>query len=200
MVLWLFWPSFCCAVVPAEDVPRTAVATVLALCGATLSTYLVSNLLRRGKTSFSDMANAALAGGVAVGATCNVISPGGAFVVGLLAGTLCVAGYALVQPRLDSALRIVDTCGVHNLHGMPGLLGGLAAALIVPGIAIAQLAGIAFTVILAFGAGAVGGLLIKWVGTKATAYEDSDEFGPAAEVAVREEARVPFGSILTKAK
>ena len=23
-----------------------------------------------------------------------------------------------------------DTCGVHNLHGMPGLLGGLTAALL----------------------------------------------------------------------
>lgn len=85
------------------------------------------------------MANAALAGGVAVGATCNVVSPMVAFGVGLAAGTLCTIGYAVVQPRLDRSLKIVDTCGVHNLHGMPGLPGGLTAALVVPGIAKAQL-------------------------------------------------------------
>jgi ammonium transporter Rh len=176
MVLWIFWPSFCSAVVPAADTSRTAVATVLALCGSTLATYLASGLLRKGKVSFADMANAALAGGVAVGATCNVVSPVGAFGIGMLAGSLCVVGYALIQPRLDAALKIVDTCGVHNLHGMPGLLGGVTAALIVPGVATAQLIGIAFTVAFAFGCGTVGGYLIKLVGEKVAVYQDSDEF------------------------
>jgi hypothetical protein len=123
MVLWIFWPSFCSAVVPSADLARTAIATVLALCGSTLATFVASTLLRKGRPFFADMANAALAGGVAVGATCNVISPAAAFVVGLLAGTLCTVGYVVIQPRVDAALKIVDTCGVHNLHGMPGLLG-----------------------------------------------------------------------------
>jgi ammonium transporter Rh len=175
MVLWIFWPSFCSAVVPSADLPRTAIATILALSGSTLSTFLVSTLLRKGKPSFADMANAALAGGVAVGATCNLVSPAGAFAIGLLAGSLCVVGYTLIQPRLDATLKIVDTCGVHNLHGMPGLLGGLTAAVVVPGIAKAQLIGIGFTVLFAFGAGTAGGYLIKLVGAKSTAYVD-DEF------------------------
>jgi len=180
MVLWIFWPSFCSAVVPSADLHRTAIATVLALCGSTLSTFVASSLLRKGKVSFADMANAALAGGVAVGATCNVISPMGAFAVGLAAGTLCVVGYTLIQPRLDKSLRIVDTCGVHNLHGMPGLLGGLTAALVIPGVAKAQLCGIAFTVVLAIAAGSLSGYLIAAVGRKVTAYAD-DEFLGATE-------------------
>jgi ammonium transporter Rh len=176
MVLWIFWPSFCSAVVPTDEMSRTAIATILALCGSTVATYLVSTLLRKGKPSFADMANAALAGGVAVGATCNVVAPAGAFAIGLLAGSLCVVGYVLIQPRLDAKLKIVDTCGVHNLHGMPGLLGGLTAAVVVPGVAQAQLAGIAFTVVFAFACGTAGGYLIKLAGEKLAIYQDKDEF------------------------
>jgi ammonium transporter Rh len=38
MVLWIFWPSFCSAIVPLREIPQTAINTVLALAGATLST------------------------------------------------------------------------------------------------------------------------------------------------------------------
>jgi ammonium transporter Rh len=181
MVLWIFWPSFCSAVVPSADLHRTAIATVLALCGSTLATFVASSLLRKGKVSFADMANAALAGGVSVGATCNVISPMGAFGVGLAAGTLCVVGYTIIQPRLDKSLKIVDTCGVHNLHGMPGLLGGLTATLVVPGVAKAQLLGIAFTVVLAFATGTLSGYLVALAGRKVAAYQDNEFLGSADE-------------------
>ena len=176
MVLWLFWPSFCSAIVPLAQMPATMMNTVLALCGATLSTYLLSTLLRQGKTSFGDMANAALAGGVAIGATCNVVAPAVAFGIGALAGALCTAGYVFVQPALQARFKIVDTCGVHNLHGMPGLLGGLIAILAVPGVAKPQLIGIAVTVALALGAGLLAGGLIRLSGTTVRAYEDVEEF------------------------
>ena len=179
MVLWIFWPSFCSAIVPAEQLPRTVIATVLALCGATLATYVMSAVLRKGKPLFADICNAALAGGVSIGATCNVVSAPGAFVIGLLAGTLCVFGYVVVQPRLQARFKLVDTCGVHNLHGMPGLLGGFIAVLVVPGIASAQLLGILVTLVLAVGTGLVGGYIIRLTGQNQEAYEDEQEFASA---------------------
>jgi ammonium transporter Rh len=66
MVLWIFWPSFCSAVVPPEQMPKTVINTLLALCGATIVTYLTSTSLRKGRLASGDMANAALAGGVAI--------------------------------------------------------------------------------------------------------------------------------------
>lgn len=176
MVLWIFWPSFCAAIVPEAQVEQTVVNTIVALCGATVITYLLSALFRKGKPSIGDIANASLAGGVAIGATCNLVSTPVAFLIGLLAGALCVLGYNVIQPRLLSRFKILDTCGVHNLHGMPGLMGGLIAILVVPGIAIAQLIGIAFTVVLAFMGGTIGGHLIKLTGSKEVIYEDEVEF------------------------
>lgn len=38
--------------------------------------------------------------------------------------------FSLLQPVLESKFKIQDTCGVHNLHGMPGVLGALLGALV----------------------------------------------------------------------
>ncbi len=180
MVLWIFWPSFCCAIVAPEQVPLTAMNTILALSGATLGTYVIGMLLRKGRTSIADMANAALAGGVAIGATCNVVSPGVAFLIGLIAGSISVIGYVAVQPALEKKLKLVDTCGVHNLHGMPGLFGGLIALLVVPNIASsAQLIGIGITLALAMAGGLFVGLLVKITGKEIVAYEDKVDFDVA---------------------
>lgn len=34
------------------------------------------------------------------------------------------------QPILSSRLKIQDTCGVHNVHGLPGVLGTLVGTLL----------------------------------------------------------------------
>ncbi len=179
MILWIFWPSFCSAIVPEADFEKTVVNTVLALCGATVITYLLSTVFRKGKPSIADIANASLAGGVAIGATCNLVSAPTAFLIGIFAGGICVIGYVIIQPLLKKYLKIVDTCGVHNLHGMPGLLGGIIAIFVVPDAAKAQIIGILFTVGLALVGGIVAGSIIKITGSKDKIYEDADEFTEA---------------------
>jgi ammonium transporter Rh len=176
MVLWIFWPSFCAALVAPELIPATVVNVFLALCGSTIATYILSVLLR-GKISIADIANAALAGGVAIGSTCDFASHPEAFIIGLLAGALSTFGFAVIQSRLQNGLKLVDTCGVSNLHGLPGLLGGFSALIVVSGInGGTQLIGIGVTAGMAIVTGLVVGKIVSLFGHRSDPYEDAEEF------------------------
>ena len=176
MMLWIFWPSFCAALVTPAQMPHTVVNVILALCGSTLTTYIFSVSLRK-KISIADIANAALAGGVAIGSTCASASHTMAAVIGILAGGLSTFGFAVIQSKQQKWMKLIDTCGVTNLHGLPGLLGGLAALPIIHGLNMqGQLMGILITVVLAFVTGLVTGKILPMLGRKVEAYEDSDEF------------------------
>ncbi|MBN2681889.1 MAG: hypothetical protein JXR58_05240 [Bacteroidales bacterium] len=181
MVLWVFWPSFCAALVPPELIPHTVVNVFLALCASTIITYIVSVLIR-GKINIADIANAALAGGVAIGSTCDHASHKEALVIGVLAGAISTIGFAIIQKRQSKFLKAVDTCGVTNLHGLPGLLGGLAAIPIVNGLdAGTQLLGIVITLVAAIIFGITSGFVVSLFGHRKEAYLDAEEFEDAEE-------------------
>ena len=176
MLLWVFWPSFCAALVPPELVVHTGMNVILALSGATIATY-ASTVMFRGKIDAADIANASLAGGVAIGSVSDSASFGAAIIIGLLAGLLSVVGFALIQEKLQKRLKLIDTCGVSNLHGMPGIFGGLAALVIVPNLnAGVQLTGIGLTIIIALVAGWLTGLIVSAFGRRKKPYEDIEEF------------------------
>lgn len=176
MVLWLFWPSFCAGLVEPRLVPFTAVNVFLSLCGATIATYFAT-VTFRGKIALGDIANAALAGGVGVGATCDTATHPAAFVIGILAGTLCTLGYVAIQPALQNRVKGIDTCGVTNLHGWPGLMGGVAAVFVIHGLTASnQIKGIIIAIILALIAGYVTGRVLAFFGRKTMAYHDEEEF------------------------
>jgi ammonium transporter Rh len=182
MVLWLFWPSFCAALVTPEQIPYTVINVVLALCGATVATYFASMALRGGKVSIADIANATLAGGVAIGSTCDHANHPTAFIIGILSGVLSTYGFAVIQEKLQSKTKSVDTCGVFNLHGLPGLMGGISAIFIVDGINKAvQIKGIVVTVIIALAAGYLSGKILSAFGRRVEAYTDSEEIIEAVE-------------------
>lgn len=76
--------------------------------------------------------NATLAGGVVIGAPCFMIyRPGLAMFIGFTTGIISTLCFHKLTPKLLSCLGLYDTCGVHNLHGVPGLLGGIWSAIIV---------------------------------------------------------------------
>ena len=152
-------------------------------------------MIARGKLAAADIANASLAGGVAIGATCDKVSLPIAFVIGLLAGTLSTLGFAVVQGRLQAAIRKVDTCGVLYLHGLPGLLGGFAAMVDDRWPRQGrELKGIAITVVLALVLGLIVGRIRIFSGTRKVPYVDSEEFEVEPEGAVAAEPAVLIAS------
>jgi len=176
MVLWVFWPSFCSALVPVEAIPVSVVNVFLALSGSTIATYIASVSIR-GKINAADIANAALAGGVAIGATFDHANHFEAIIIGLLAGLISTTGFAIFQAKQEKFHKIVDTCGVSNLHGLPGIFGGLAAIVVVDNLDTwAQLKGIAITVIIAIVAGLLAGKIISIFGKTDNIYNDGYEF------------------------
>ena len=56
---------------------------------------------------------------------CHAVCIPGALLVGVAAGVISVVGFAFLTPLLERLIGLGDTCGVHNLHGIPGILGGL---------------------------------------------------------------------------
>lgn len=75
--------------------------------------------------------NSSIAGGVAIGASADIIvMPFGAMLVGFVAGTVSAFGYGYLSKFLQNKIYLHDSCGVHNLHGMPGIIGGLTSAII----------------------------------------------------------------------
>jgi len=126
--LWMFWPSFNAGAAASGDAQmRAVINTYLSLCACVLTSFATSAFLSpTRKFSMEHIQNATLAGGVAVGATADMIlTPVGALIIGSFAGILSTWGYSKLSPWLADKFSILDTCGVNNLHGMPSVLGGI---------------------------------------------------------------------------
>uniref|UniRef100_A0A8C5I4N0 Ammonium transporter Rh type C 2-like n=1 Tax=Gouania willdenowi TaxID=441366 RepID=A0A8C5I4N0_GOUWI len=132
LYLWMYWPSFNSAITDHGDGQhRTAINTYLALASSVLTTVAISSMSKKGgKLDMVHIQNATLAGGVAMGTAAEfMIQPYGALIVGFCVGIISTFGYLFVTPFLEKYLKLQDTCGVHNLHAVPGMLGGFIGAI-----------------------------------------------------------------------
>ena len=131
-ILWFCWFGFNgCSTVSMEgdDTLISAglifVNTNMAPAVACVIT-MIYTWLRHGKPDVGMTLNAALAGLVAVTAGCDVVSPAGAAVIGIVAGLLLPVSVGF----FDNVLKIDDPVGAISVHGVCGAAGTLLTGLL----------------------------------------------------------------------
>lgn len=131
LFLFCYWPSFNGALATPIAMQRSIINTYLALACSVLAAITVATLTHGGKLDMEIILNASIAGGVVSGATCDmIVLPFGAMIAGFIAGTVSAFGFAYLNKFLQQNLKLHDTCGVLNLHGIPGIIGALTSAIV----------------------------------------------------------------------
>ena len=130
-ILWFGWFGFNpgSQLAASGEVNRIAISHVFlttnlaAVCGG-LGTMFTS-WIKYGKPSFSLTLNGILAGLVAITAGCDLVSPLGAAIIGLLAGIILVFSIEFI----DTKLHIDDPVGESTVHGVCGIFGTVMTGL-----------------------------------------------------------------------
>ncbi|CAI4222959.1 unnamed protein product [Auanema sp. JU1783] len=133
LLLWVFFPSFNASIQEPEDARHRAIMnTYLAMASGTVTTFLISSFADNlGRFNMIHIQSSTLAGGVAIGSAANaVLYPSHAVGIGILGSSVSVIGHVWVTPLLQKHFKLYDTCGVHNLHGIPGILAGVLSIVI----------------------------------------------------------------------
>ncbi|PZX17455.1 Amt family ammonium transporter [Breznakibacter xylanolyticus] len=126
-ILWMGWFGFnpgsqlaAHGTDNANAIALIFMTTNIAAAGGTVGT-LITAWLRFGKPSLSLTLNGSLAGLVAITAGCDVVSPAGALLIGLMAGVLLVFAVSFIE----NTLKIDDPVGASSVHGICGAFGTL---------------------------------------------------------------------------
>ena len=123
-ILWVGWfgfnPGSTLSLSNPDLVANIFVTTNGAAAAGGIAT-LATTWLRYGKPTFSMTLNGVLAGLVAITAGCDVVTPGGAIIIGLIAGVLVVFAVEF----FDKTVKIDDPVGAISVHGVCGAFGTL---------------------------------------------------------------------------
>jgi ammonium transporter, Amt family len=160
-LLWVGWFGFNAGSAVAADV-RAGMAmavTQIATAAAALA-WMFAEWALKGKPSVLGIASGAVAGLVAITPASGFVAPGGALIIGIIAGVLCF----LAATSLKNAVGYddsLDAFGVHAIGGIVGaILTGVFATMAVtgaadpvglidgnPGQVITQIKGVVVTII-----------------------------------------------------
>ena len=131
-ILWFGWFGFNpgSQLAASGEVNRIAISHVflttnLAAAAGGAATMIVT-WLKYGKPSLSLTLNGVLAGLVGITAGCDLVSPVGAVVIGIVCGVVLVFSIEFI----DTKLHIDDPVGASSVHGVCGIIGTLMTGLL----------------------------------------------------------------------
>ncbi|NOZ25349.1 MAG: ammonium transporter [Nitrospirae bacterium] len=125
-ILWFGWYGFNPGSTTAatKDIALIAVNTTLAAAGGAVGAMMMSWIMFK-KPEATMSLNGALAGLVGITAGCANVLPGGAVLIGIIAGIIVVLSVVFI----DQVLKIDDPVGAISVHGVCGAWGTFAAGL-----------------------------------------------------------------------
>lgn len=130
-ILWFGWfgfnPGSQLAAAGEENavaISHIFITTNLAAAAGAITAMFVT-WMKYKRPGLSITLNGALAGLVAITAGCDAVSPGGAVVIGIIAGVILVFGVAFI----DRVLKVDDPVGAISVHGLSGAAGTLLVGL-----------------------------------------------------------------------
>jgi Amt family ammonium transporter len=125
-LLWFGWFGFNAgSAVAANGLAASAfIVTNTAAAAATL-TWVGASYLHKGKVSVVGAACGAVAGLVAITPASGFVTPGGAILIGLVAGGLCYSA-TLLRERI----KVDDALDVFAVHGVGGTFGAIATGVL----------------------------------------------------------------------
>jgi Amt family ammonium transporter len=126
-LLWLGWWGFNGGSSLKLDINVGSIILNTNLCGAAagFSAFFHSYFLQKKADLNEKFLGGILGGLVAITASCNVVSPLGALMIGLIAGVVHNLGFDLIIKKL----RLDDPVGAIPVHGICGAFGTLGVAL-----------------------------------------------------------------------
>ena len=171
-ILWFCWFGFNCGSTTAATYNLGDIAMTTNLAAAATFVTLIVTWVRYGKPDISMTMNGALAGLVAITASCDVVNDYEALFIGAVAGVVVVFAVEF----FDKVVKIDDPVGAISVHGVCGALGTLFTGIFGEGCSfITQLIGFvavaAYTLILAF---ILFFVLKKTIGLRVTEKEEID--------------------------
>jgi ammonium transporter, Amt family len=130
-ILWMGWFGFNpgSQLAASGEANRQAISHVflttnLAAATGGLATMFTS-WIKYGKPSFSLTLNGILAGLVGITAGCDMVSPLGSIIIGIICGIVLVFAIELI----DKKLHVDDPVGASSVHGVCGILGTILTGL-----------------------------------------------------------------------
>ena len=125
-LLWVGWFGFNGgSALAASDAAASAIINTHVAASVAALVWILIERFKVGKSTAVGFATGAVAGLATITPAAGTVGPGGAIIIGLLAGLVCFWCVGLVK----GTLKIDDSLDVFAVHGVGGMLGSLLLAI-----------------------------------------------------------------------